>query len=164
MCSSDLRPYPETSEVKLSAAQIGITVGLAGDHTLSALINYFDQDAFQATLPAHQTAVRSAALLKDLQRGFSQELRIESPQDGRFMWTVGLYRDEGSLNSFPTLGLPVVLQGRVNSAGVDQEDETLSAFGELGFKVSDAFTAKVGGRWSETKKSGLGQQIGRAHV
>ena len=153
------RPYPETSEVELSAAQMGITIGLTGDHTLSALINYFDQDAFQATLPAHQTAVRSAALLKDSQRGFSQELRIESPQDSRLVWTVGLYRDEGSLNSFPTLGLPVVLQGRVNSAGVDQEDETLSAFGELGFKVSDAFTAKVGGRWSETKKSGLGERF-----
>lgn len=153
------KPFPEASEVDLKAGQIGLTWNLAGDHVMSALLNYFDQNAFQSTLPAHQTAVRTAALLKDSQRGFSQELRFESPRGGMVNWTLGLYRDEGRLNSFPTLGLPVVLQGRVNAAGVDQEDETLSAFGEVGVALSEQWTAKVGARWSETEKSGFGQRF-----
>jgi outer membrane receptor protein involved in Fe transport len=153
------RPFPEASEVELRAGQVGLTWSLPGDHTLSALVNYFNQDAFQSTLPAHQTAVRTAALLKDVQRGFSQELRIESPRDGRLSWVAGLYHDEGALDSFPTLGLPVVLQGRVNVAGIDQEDETHSAFAEVGLQFTDEWTAKIGARWSETEKSGLGQRL-----
>jgi len=152
------RPFPEVSEIKLSAGQVGLNYSFAGDHSLAALINYFDQDAYQSTLPAHQTAVRSAALLQDAQRGFSQEIRVESPRDQSFVWVVGLYRDEGNLNSYPTVGLPVVLQGRVNVAGVDQDDQTLAAFAEVGVMLSSEITAKAGVRWSETEKTGLGQR------
>jgi outer membrane receptor protein involved in Fe transport len=151
-------PYPEYSEVTLKAAQMTIDWELGGGYSIRSLMSFYDQNAYQATLPAHQVNTRTAAQLRDDAQNFSQELRIESPRDKAFSWTLGFYHDKGNLVSLPTVGLPIVLAGRINTAGIDQDDETWSVFGEGAFKLSDPLALKLGGRWSQTRKIGLGQR------
>ena len=152
------KPFPEYSEVELKVAQMTMDWELGGGYSVRALSSFYDQNAYQSTLPAHQVNTRTAAQLRDDAQNFSQELRIESPRDGAFSWTLGLYHDKGKLVSLPTVGLPIVLAGRVNTSGIDQNDETFSVFGEVVVQLSDPLALRFGGRWSQTEKTGVGQR------
>ena len=152
------RPFPEYSELDMRTAQLRADWELAGGYLLNAQVDFIDQFAYQSTIPSHQTNPRTIAQLVEDSQGLSQEIRLTSPDDDAFSWTVGVYHDRGFLNSFPTVGLPIVLNGRVNQAGVDQNHETWSAFGEGVLDFAEAWRVRVGARWSETEKWGLGQR------
>lgn len=93
----------------------------------------------------------------DINKQVSQELRILSPQGQPLEWIAGVYFDRADLNTSGTgdlyiLGdaLPV---GPAVFQTASQTSNSWSLFGEAAYKLSDKLTGKLGGRYSEVKKS-----------
>lgn len=93
----------------------------------------------------------------DINKQVSQELRILSPQGQPLQWIAGVYFDRADLKTSGTGDLyimgdalpvaPVVIQT------ASQTSNSWSLFGEAAYKLSDKLTGKLGGRYSEVKKS-----------
>lgn len=87
------------------------------------------------------------------ERIWSQEVNIVSPDSKRFTWLLGGYVQRDSY-TFPANGG----YHAVSPAGVLQSLEiigtnphtALAAFGQVGYKLSEALQITVGGRWSRT--------------
>lgn len=95
---------------------------------------------------------------------YSQELRLASPADQRLSWLAGLYAFDGKIENravaanYVRGGAP----GTANAWGTgpqftdstySQKTRNFAFFGNLSFKVSEAFRISGGARWSHEKSS-----------
>ena len=94
-------------------------------------------------------------------RSHSHEVKIASPNDGRFRWLVGaayfnqkLYeRDAGGLfgtNAFPFLAAfpaDAVFVGAGPRTNVDRKIDNYAVFGSVGYDFSEQFSVSLEGRW-----------------
>ncbi|MEG3124117.1 TonB-dependent receptor [Sphingomonas sp. GB1N7] len=84
---------------------------------------------------------------------FSQELNIVSPDSGRFTWLVGGYYQHDKYD-FPVGNGYVAINatGVLRSLRIEGTNPhtALAAFGQVGYKLTDALQLTVGGRWSRT--------------
>lgn len=97
---------------------------------------------------------------EDRPETISQELRLVSQKnDSRFDWLVGAFYQHDSVQRFDAnratsnSGIPA-LSGHylyTNDAKID----TMAAFGQVGFKITDQLKATVGARYTKDKKSGV---------
>ncbi len=93
-------------------------------------------------------------------RQWSQEIRLSSPQNQALSWIVGGYFFDESLNAVATDGVvadvPATVPGRRARAWgateYDQGTSALAVFGNVTWKLSDAFNITGGLRWSREKK------------
>ena len=85
---------------------------------------------------------------------FSQELRISSDNDGRFSYLAGVFyfHDDWTLNRTTYGYAPGPLTGRVTTF-YNQKTETISAFGQVGYKLTDGLSASLGLRYTNEKKT-----------
>lgn len=89
-------------------------------------------------------------------RQFSQELRLESPQDQRFEYTLGAFYQRGTYFTDPRLDVDGSLLGmpKVSSLrSFDQTSTIWSAFAEGKWHLNDAFTVVGGLRFTDETKS-----------
>ncbi|KQS03826.1 hypothetical protein ASG11_05855 [Sphingomonas sp. Leaf357] len=84
---------------------------------------------------------------------FSQELNIVSPDTGRFTWLVGGYYQYDKYD-FPVGNgyVSIATTGALRSLRIEGTNPhtALAAFGQVGYKLTDALQLTVGGRWSRT--------------
>jgi iron complex outermembrane receptor protein len=81
---------------------------------------------------------------------FTQELRANGGTD-RFRWLVGGFYFDNDVDGHYTLDLTNL--GFVYfDANYDQTSESLAAFGQVEYDLSDAFTLIAGARWANDKK------------
>ncbi|MFT3965448.1 MAG: TonB-dependent receptor [Sphingobium sp.] len=86
---------------------------------------------------------------------FTNELRLESPDKGRFGWIVGAYYLHDKTNSFGQLGLYSPINFGVDGAAYDFDTRTdnLAGFASVSFEVTPRFKLTAGGRYTWEKKS-----------
>lgn len=83
---------------------------------------------------------------------FSQELRLNSDNDGRFNWIAGLFYYKDELSTAFLTNLPIFAPiGRMSFQSV--ETDSYSVFGELIYDISDRLELTVGGRWTEDERT-----------
>lgn len=83
----------------------------------------------------------------------SQEVNIVSPDTGPFTWLVGGYLQRDSYTFPPNGGYrqlsPTGIVRSLEIIGVNPNTAT-AAFGQIGYKFTDALQVTLGGRWSRT--------------
>ena len=92
---------------------------------------------------------------------FTQELRLVSTTDGPFNWIVGAFYNDYQASSLSQEFTPGFDQFAVDELGgvqlrpdaleyyesIDQTQEEMAGFGELGYHITDAWQVTVGARW-----------------
>jgi iron complex outermembrane receptor protein len=90
-------------------------------------------------------------------RFFSQEIRLASPNSGRFRWLAGLYYYHANqiLNAFavagPAFASPVIANTTRNDLS-HIKTKSYAAFGQASFDITDQLTAIAGLRYTSDKK------------
>ena len=140
------------SDFDYTGGQISVTWRIA-DYTFTSASSYFQYDEsvfFKADVNSLQIA---AADLPEKLDQFSQEFRVLSPRNKHFEWVGGLYFDTNSLfTSNPAVfNTPAGLSG-FESRMDTEAAESWAIFGELGFGLSPALTARIGFRYTEVNK------------
>jgi len=124
--------------------------------SLTSITTYDDQyENVQADFSADVKAILGVAIpspVNDLgpSRTFSQELRLASPDTGRFRWLIGAYYSENKKNTLE----PIVVPGSGALFGVGSDVVSLSTdddkvqeealFGEVSYDILPQLTATVG--------------------
>lgn len=154
-----------------------ITSGALADHSLEIVTSYRDWDSNQATDSSNMGVDFTIfAEQPEIQESMDFEVRLASPDDGRYQYLVGLYghfRDSdftqqtqllapGCLYSRQTEGL--VARGLIPDAARSlcagwwrndnwtQETDSYAAFGQLTFNVSEQFDVIAGARVTRDEK------------
>jgi iron complex outermembrane recepter protein len=124
----------------------------APDYSLKVNVAYYDQDFQSWVKQDNSWNQRALAAFKDSSRLFSQELRVDSPTDRRWFWTVGGYREEVARNNSPFA--QVALQVGFGAVTHWQEEsDAWALFTDVGFQLSETLTLKAGGRYTEARRS-----------
>ncbi len=130
-----------------------------GDYTLTSITAYEEGQRLLtggAPIPVPNALNYSTSDSKQ----WSQEVRLASPQEGRFSWIVGGYYFDEDLKAATTDGvtanIPLTTPGRKprawGSTGYDQGTSAIAAFANATFKVTDRFNVTGGLRYSREKK------------
>jgi outer membrane receptor protein involved in Fe transport len=126
---------------------------LAGDHSVKVDVAYYDQDFHADVKQDHSWNQRALAAFDDSTRLFSQEVRVDSPLDGRWFWTAGAYHEEVSRDNAPFTQL--ALNAPFNQARTTnalQDSDAWALFADLGLRFLDTWTLRLGGRYTESKR------------
>lgn len=141
---------PEYQELELNNGLLQLSWD-TGPATLVANASYYQQDNASFAKGDHNVLQRVAAEAISVTRLFSQEVRLTSNGGGRFSWMAGVYHDEQQQDGDTLQILVTMAMG--NESGYEQDAKTWSAFAEVGIGLTDTVTARLGGRYSEIKKT-----------
>jgi outer membrane receptor protein involved in Fe transport len=119
-----------------------------GGYTASLDVAYYDQDFHAEVKQDISWNQRALAAFEDSTRLFSQELRLASPDGGRWFWTAGAYHEEVARDNAPftQMALP---GGVALVTDTLLDNDAWAVFGELGLRVRDSLTLRVGGRYTD---------------
>ena len=141
------------------------TVALTIDHELAdigslrfitALQNYDWDERFNSIDQGAGTTFR--AIRAEEYEGFSAELRLTSEARANYDYIVGLYYESSELERFQRshfnfvsfFGAPLPFLTR--NEPWDQETDTVAAYGQFRWNISDRFSATFGARYSKESK------------
>lgn len=125
----------------------------APGYSMKANVAHYDHDFYAWVKQDHSWNQRSLAAFRDSSRLFSQELRIDSPTDGRWFWTVGGYREAVSRDNAPFTQLALQApMGQARTTNWQEDSDAWAVFGELGLGLADAVTVRAGGRYTEARR------------
>lgn len=145
----------------VQAAVLNITHDFAGGEFVS--ITGFQQYEFLDRFYAIDMGIAGGAYnaLRDEEfDSFSQEFRYASATDGQLDYIVGLYYEDTTLDRYSNTdfdltrfpGLPLKLQ---QNEPFVQDTESVALFGQLRYRVNDAWTFILGGRYTDESKDFL---------
>jgi iron complex outermembrane receptor protein len=122
-----------------------------GQHALTAILGYSEFDYnFILDLDSTTAPLFDSQILEKYDQT-SIELRVTSPSDGKFDYFYGVYyQDSTSEQGLPNVYGPGLLgagTGFYAKAFYDLDTEVLSAYGSVGFNVSDRLRLIASGRW-----------------
>ena len=152
-------PFDVTSNAPLSGqdefGRISANLSYTFDSGLMIRsISGFQKGTLQETLDADGTSTRSDTFQDFVnEHVWSQEVNIISPDTGRFTWLVGGFYQFDKYE-FPVGNGYVALSptGVVRSLRIEGTNPhtATAAFGQVGYKLTDALQITLGGRWSRT--------------
>jgi iron complex outermembrane receptor protein len=141
-----------------------------GEHTLKSITGYVDY-SFDTTRDSDYSAINGIARHRQEEhKQFTQEFLLTSPESDSFEYLAGLYyQDEElaherqtdvSLSNFLTAGVPLPSAGLIATGATDgtgnnsfnQDSQTISAFFQGTFHLSDTLRIIAGVRYSEDEK------------
>jgi outer membrane receptor protein involved in Fe transport len=139
-----------------------------GEHTLKSITGYVDY-SFETARDSDYSAIKSLHRYRDeSHKQFTQEFLLTSPQSDTFEYLAGLYyQDEElqhdrstdvSLQALFDAGVglpPITASGAVDGTGnntFNQDAQTMSAFFQGTFHLSDTLRVIAGVRYSEDEK------------
>jgi len=145
-----------TSYRDVSSGQMYDQTG-AGPDLFDQLYNFAD---FRAFNPTAATFLFSEPVREDAEiEAYSQEIRLTSSNDSRWDWIVGAYykHDEvDKLDRFIGESITGALPTLTGESHWDNRGKmsSIAGFAQLGFQISDAWKATIGGRYTKDDKSG----------
>ena len=135
------------------ASLLSSTSYLDRQHEDHVDVTYITEAFFGVQIPAPAVDAPSV-------ESFVQEFRLNSAGDGPLNWVVGAYYNSLDKNNFETVtasgfddatGLPSSLFGAppdtLLTIILDLEEEQTAVYGEIGYALTDQWTATVGARW-----------------
>lgn len=146
-------------DVKQDGALINLNWQLANGYELTAISAYEGYE--------NQSDSDGDNTLLEISRGYtdaktsqlSQEIRLNSPTDGRYRWVAGVHYftdcidSDSASGALPTAQKP---QGRPNAYAntvYRHDSESYAVFGNLTYNITDRFSLTTGLRWSREEKS-----------
>ncbi len=136
-----------------------------GDHTLTSITAYSEYEYVEDNFDSDTTEldVVSLDMSEDFDQ-FSQEIRLTSPGGETIDYIVGAfyqtseqqYQEDASLR-VSTLGMGAVLDSYVVRP-FSQESDTLAAFGQMTWNISEELRLSLGLRYTEDEKEGSRSQ------
>ena len=180
---------PFSDEFKLFSTAIDYDMGFA---TLTSATSYWERDERQTQDAAEAIYnllnsfglapagyVRSTFTEEDISDQFSQEIRLASPDDGRFKWLIGgfysrlesIYRDTNTAPGDAYLsvgGAAANPNGIIYDANNPYHVDQYAAFGEASYKILDTLKFTAGLRYFsysthvDELESGIGTTSGNA--
>lgn len=120
---------------------------------ISALQNYEYDHQFQGLDMGFANLFR--AIRQEEYDGFSQEIRFTSEESDTFDYIVGMYYEDSSLKRDQTSHFNLAAIGGevyTEEEPWTQDTQTLALFGQARWKLTDDWTAILGGRWSQEDK------------
>lgn len=157
-------------------AIVGTLNWTLGEHTLTATAGYLTYDYSELCDCDFTGSTMFQLLSEEDYDQSSLELRITSPQDGRYRYIAGAYYQADELNFGDQIFLPVdsgVVRlvgyattgdpnGAIGSLGgtsafrnFDQKTYTSSVFGQIGTDITERWRASVGVRYSHIEKEAI---------
>ena len=113
----------------------------------SAAIEDFDSSPYAAVMIANEEEFEMV----------SQELRVQSNNDGAMNWMAGVYYQDQELDYLNRTTAGIRTQfgppGSYSSGDYNEEATYLGAFATVTYDVTDALTIDAGVRWSDVEKS-----------
>jgi outer membrane receptor protein involved in Fe transport len=143
---------------------LGLTLtwdlGNAELKSLTGAFEYDITDTFSGDQrPIERVSIQNAENYEQ----FYQELRISSTSDTSIAYTAGLMYFDGDMDGTQTFhAVDFAVAGGPASARHEfysSQTESLAAFGQVDWDLSDAFTLTLGGRWTDEDRSGQKAQI-----
>ncbi|NIB38715.1 TonB-dependent receptor [Pseudomaricurvus alkylphenolicus] len=130
-------------------------------HTITSVSGYIDSESSESIDPDQSPYAIVGVRQGEKFTQWSQEVRIDSPQEQNLEYTAGLYYQEIDLDLSTQVGYNIgfphpmlgntILQG-VDSRFVNQKTTTQGAFGKLTYHLTQALRGSLGVRWSEIEK------------
>lgn len=160
------RGYP-SSKFKSANDTILATLNMEktfGDFTLSSLTAYFDTDIVMFGCNSHTVYCRLGGYNGEKMSSFQQEFRALSDFDSPLNVMVGAFYEYSDRRNFtylvsPTATAPIVIDVRNGNsyASVVRETtkgETMSAFGQIIYDITDTLELTAGARFTRETKNG----------
>jgi outer membrane receptor protein involved in Fe transport len=144
---------------------IGLTLTWdLGNAEIKSLTGQFEYDITDMFSGDQRDVERVSIQNAENYEQFYQELRVSSTGDGSTNYTAGVMYFDGEMDMtqtfhaiFGSVGGPFGPIARHEFAS--SQTESLAAFGQLDFSLSDVLTLTVGGRWTDEDRSGQKAQI-----
>ena len=125
----------------------------------TSVTGYFEANDFTVNQFAQGvTAGFNTAAVTNNQETLSQELRIASAYDGPVNFTAGVYWSDGTFESITAVFAPGMLPLRPFR---QVDTDSLSAFAQLSYDISNTVNLSVGGRYSKEEKDYQANDDGR---
>lgn len=136
-----------------------------GEHELTSVTGYLDYKTRETVdVDFVGPAFLDGTALQEDYRQFSQELRLTSPDDGRFSYIAGIYYQNSKLGvndqvrfnpTFLAFGPPFNALGDTSNDRVySQSSDLISAFAQGKLDLTDGLRLTIGARFNHEKKSG----------
>lgn len=157
--SSSGKFYNDAEEIQSDNFAVSVHKEL-GDYVLSAVTGYSSFDTKQTNDSDFTSIPLIAYKQAEEFRQFSQELRLESPVDRRFEYTLGAFYQRGTYAIAPSMDVDGSLLGMPKIGSMrtfDQTSTVWSAFAEGKLHLNDAFTVVGGLRYTDETKSAFKQ-------
>ncbi|HET6565680.1 MAG TPA: TonB-dependent receptor [Xanthomonadales bacterium] len=127
--------------------------------------NQYNFSDFLAFNPTAATFLFSSPVREDADiTAFSQEIRLTSNTDSRWDWIAGVYYKHDEVDKYDQFfgenisGALPTLSGESHWDNRGEMD-SLAGFAQLGYQISDAWKATIGGRYTKDDKSGFVEGI-----
>lgn len=149
-----------TADTTIDGASLKIDYTL-GNHTLTSISAWREVETLQlADIDAAPINIFNNSDGGVDNSQFTQEVRLASPTDERFEYVLGAYYFDTDLSGWATqvgnfygrFGVPVVLGGgRRDQSG---SNESIAAFGQVGFDLTDTLKVIAGARYTRDEVTG----------
>lgn len=152
-------PFNVTSNARLSGQDEFGRLSANLSYTFDSGLTIRSISAYQRGTTQEELDADGTSIARDTFQDFanekiySQEVNIVSPDTGRFTWLVGGFYQHDKYD-FPVGNGYVALSpaGVVRSLRIEGTNPhtATAAFGQIGYKLTDALQVTLGGRWSRT--------------
>lgn len=143
----------ERIENELLSGLVAADWRFAAGYSMKVNVAYYDQDFHAAVKQDNSWNQRSLAAYEDSSRLFSQEVRVDSPQDGRWFWTAGAYYEQGARDNAPFTQLALqVPANQARTTNWREDSDSWALFADLAMRVLDTVTLRAGGRYTEASR------------
>jgi len=137
------------NELTLSGASVEIQADVGDGLQLTSLTGTYEFDNV-FTVGGDQTPVDLIdGAFTEVFRQFSQELRLQSPEDRAVTWLAGFYFDRNDNRQVTGNNGGMMSSFYLNN---EEEADSWAVFGEIEFSLGDATRLNLGGRYTEVDK------------
>jgi iron complex outermembrane recepter protein len=155
---------PQEDETESDIYQLTADYEL-GEHTLRSITAYTKYDYENCTDADYGPVAFLDRCREESHKQFTQEFLLSSPIGGAVEYLAGVFYQDAALESDASTMVGLTELDPVNGADAEllnffeQDSETISAFAEFTFNVSDEFRTIVGLRYSHDEKEAKKRQL-----
>lgn len=143
----------ERIDNELLSGLVAADWSFAEGYAAKATVAYYDQDFYADVKQDHSWNQRSLAEYQDASRLSSQELRLNSPDDQRWTWTLGGYHEQGARDNSPFTQLALqVPANQARTLNFREDSDSWAVFADVGLRLGAGLTLKAGGRYTQASR------------
>ncbi|MGD1953980.1 MAG: TonB-dependent receptor [Sphingomonadales bacterium] len=148
------REQEDSNELEIWNISLNLSYDFDSGHTLTSVTGLVDYENMRMLdVDAGPSTFAQADRTEDFTQ-WSQEIRLESPSDGRLTYMVGVYYEDATLDYLeaPVSGAPPtspLFPGFVSRSDYTQDQRTIAIFGSATYQIIETLSLTVGALWSD---------------